>query len=57
MSPIRAYVRDSEMLMEAVFLLHKYEQDFLLAINKEDEVVGIIHLDEILKEISRIVPS
>jgi CBS domain-containing protein len=55
MSPIRACVRESEMLMEAVFLLHRYEQDFLLAINKEEEVVGIIHLDEISKEISRIV--
>ncbi len=54
MSPIKAYVRDSEMLMEAVFLLHKYQQDFLLAINKEEEVVGIIDLDEILKEIFRM---
>lgn len=54
MSPIMAYVRDSEMLMEAVFLLHKYQQDFLLAINKEEEVVGIIDLDEILKEIFRM---
>jgi hypothetical protein len=54
MSPIRAYVRDTEMLMEAVFLLHKYEQDFLLAINKEEEVVGSIHLDEILRQIATI---
>lgn len=54
MSPIKAYVRDSEMLMEAVFLLHKYQQDFLLAINKEEEAVGIIDLDEILKEIFRM---
>jgi predicted transcriptional regulator len=57
MSPVKAYVRDSEMLMEAVFLLHKYDQDFLLAINKEEEVVGIIHLDEILKQISNIALS
>ena len=42
------------MLMEAVFLLHKYQQDFLPAINKEEEVVGIIDLDEILKEIFRM---
>jgi len=55
MSPIRAYVRDTEMLMEAVFLLHKYEQDFLLAINKEEEVIGSIHLDAILRQISTIV--
>jgi predicted transcriptional regulator len=55
MSPIRAYVRDTEMLMEAVFLLYKYEQDFLPAIDKKEVVVGTIHLDEILKEISRIV--
>ena len=54
MSPIMAYVRDSEMLMEAVFLLHKYQQDFLPAINKEEEVVGIIALDEILKEVFRM---
>jgi CBS-domain-containing membrane protein len=57
MSPVMAYVRDSEMLMEAVFLLHKYQQDFLLAINKEEEVVGIIDLDEILKQISKIALS
>ena len=54
MSPIMAYVRETEMLMEAVFLLHKYQQDFLPAINKEEEVVGIIDLDEILKEIFRM---
>lgn len=55
MTPFMAYVRDTEMLMEAVFLLHRYKQDFLPAINKEEVVVGTIHLDEILKEISRIV--
>jgi CBS domain-containing protein len=50
MLPVKAYVRESEMLMEAIFLLDKYKVDFLPVVNK-DEVVGIIHLDDILKEI------
>ncbi|MBU2520829.1 MAG: CBS domain-containing protein [Proteobacteria bacterium] len=54
MLPVKAYVRESEMLMEAVFLLDKYKMDFLPVVRK-DEVVGIIHLDDILKEIYSII--
>ena len=53
MTPIRAYVRESEMLMEAVFLLNKYQEDFLPAIGKE-EVVGIIHIHDILTHMIRL---
>ena len=52
MAPIRAYVRETEMLMEAVFLLNKYQEDFLPATSKE-EVVGIIHIQDILTHITR----
>jgi CBS domain-containing protein len=54
MFPIKACVRDTEMLMQAVFLLNKYQVDFLPVV-KKDDVVGMIHLDDILREISRIV--
>ena len=42
------------MLMEALFLLDKYQVNFLPVVNKED-VVGMIHLEDILQEISEIV--
>jgi CBS domain-containing protein len=54
MFTIKACVRDTEMLMEAVFLLNKYQVDFLPVVKKED-VVGMIHLEDIMREISRIV--
>jgi hypothetical protein len=54
MLPIKAYLRGTELLMEAVFLLNKYKMDFLPVVNK-DEVVGIIHLDDILEEIYSII--
>jgi len=54
MVPIKACVRDTEMLMEAVFLLNKYQVDFLPVVQKDD-VVGLLHLEDILREISRIV--
>ena len=53
MSPIRAYVRQTEMLMEAVFLLNKYEEDFLPAIG-DDEVVGMLHIDDIVMYITTL---
>jgi len=54
MIPIKGYVRDTEMLMEAVYLLNKYQGNFLPVVNQEN-VAGIIHLEDILKEISKIV--
>jgi len=54
MIPIKTCVREAEMLMEALFLLNKYQLCFLPVVNKED-VVGMIHLEDILQEIARIV--
>ncbi len=51
MVPIIACVRETEMLMEAVFLLNKYQVDFLPVVNKDD-VVGMIHIHEILAYIA-----
>lgn len=56
MDPINAYVRGTEMLMEAVFLLKKYQEDFLPVISKE-EVVGIIHIHDILTHTTRLAPE
>jgi len=53
MVPIKACVRETELLMEAVFLLNKYQVDFLPAISKE-EVVGIIHIYDILAHIASL---
>jgi CBS domain-containing protein len=53
MAPIRAHVRETEMLMEAVFLLKKCQEDFLPAVG-EGEVVGIIHIDDILTHITTL---
>jgi CBS domain-containing protein len=55
MAPVKAYVRETEMLMEAVFLLYKYQQNFLPAMSEErEEVVGTIHIHDILTHISRL---
>ena len=53
MAPIKAYARESEMLMEAVFLLHTYNEDFL-PVASEQEVVGTIHVHDIFKEIMKL---
>lgn len=55
MIPIMACVRDTEMLMEAVFLLNKYEVDFLPVVNKDADVVGMIHIYDILTHITSLV--
>lgn len=56
MLPIRGCVREEEMLMEAVFLLNRYGLDFLPVVREED-VTGIIHIEDILMEIKRIVQA
>jgi len=56
MIPIKGFVNDSEMIMESIFLLNKYQTDFLPVIH-QDDVVGIIHLEDILREVSRMVPN
>ena len=54
MIPIKGCVREEEMLMEAVFLLNSYGVDFLPVVQEED-VTGIIHIEDILMEIKRMV--
>lgn len=53
MTPIRASIRDDEMLMEAIFLLNRHQVDFLPVV-REQEVLGLIHLKDILSAITRI---
>jgi CBS domain-containing protein len=52
MRPVAAYARESERLMEAVFLLHRHKEDFL-PVASDDNVVGTIHINDILTEIIR----
>ena len=55
MAPVKAFVRETELLMEAVFLLYKYQQDFLPAMSGEkEEVVGTIHIHDILAHILKL---
>jgi CBS domain-containing protein len=53
MLPIDVYVRADEMLMEAVFLLYKSGKVFLPVANHE-EVIGTVHIDDLLKEMMDI---
>jgi hypothetical protein len=48
MAPIKTCINGTEKLMEAIFLLNKYQVGFLPVVRCE-EVTGIIHLDDILK--------
>jgi CBS domain-containing protein len=50
MAPIQTCINGTEKLMEAIFLLNKYQVGFLPVV-RCDEVTGIIHLDDILKVI------
>ncbi len=53
MTPIKVCIRDDEMIMEAIFLLKKYQVD-LLPVVHDDEVTGLIHLEDILKQIAQM---
>ncbi|MCG6895437.1 MAG: CBS domain-containing protein [Desulfobacteraceae bacterium] len=53
MSPIQVCIRADEMLMEAIFLLNQYRLD-MLPVLQGDEVLGFIHLEDIISEVSRI---
>jgi len=53
MTPIRASIRDDEMLMEAIFLLNRHQVDFLPVV-RDQEVLGLIHLKDLLLAITRI---
>lgn len=56
MAPLKAYARENEMLMEAVFLLHTYNEDFL-PVTSEEEVVGTIHMYDIFAEITKLAST
>lgn len=54
MTPIRTCIKANEKIMEAIFLLNKHQLTYLPVIDGE-EVVGVIHLEDILEEIIHIV--
>lgn len=56
MTPIRTCIKANEKIMEAIFLLNKHQLGYLPVIDG-DEVVGVIHLEDILEEIRHIVIS
>jgi CBS domain-containing protein len=56
MDPIDVYVRDNEMLLEAVFLLYKSGKEFLPVADKE-EVIGTIHMGDLFEEMIEITAS
>jgi predicted transcriptional regulator len=56
MDPIDVYVRDNEMLLEAVFLLFKSGKAFLPVADKE-EVIGTIHIKDLFAEMIEITAS
>jgi len=53
MQPIRACVTDHDALMEAVFLLKKHGLEILPVVRDQD-VIGLIHPEEIVNAITRI---
>jgi CBS domain-containing protein len=56
MTPLKGYIKDDEMIMEAIFLLNEYRVN-LLPVVRQDEVTGLIHLEDILVVLSRICPK
>ena len=50
MTPIKTCINGTEKLMEAIFLLNKYQVGFLPVVRCE-EVTGIIHLEDILRTV------
>jgi CBS domain-containing protein len=55
MTPLKGYIKDEELIMEAIFLLNEYRVS-LLPVVRQDEVAGLIHLEDILAVLSRICP-
>ena len=51
MTPVQVCIRADEMVMEAIFLLNRYQVDILPVVQAE-EVAGMIHLTDILRQIS-----
>jgi len=54
--PVQTCIKDDEMLMEAIFLFNKYRVDILPVITDE-EVSGLVHMEDVLKAIERFEKS
>ncbi|MEZ4527738.1 MAG: CBS domain-containing protein [Desulfobacterales bacterium] len=54
MTPFRTCISESEMIMEAIFLFNRHQVDSLPVL-REKEVVGILHLEDILLGIAEMV--
>ncbi len=53
MSPVENCISGGENIMEAIFLLNRQQVKFLPVV-ESDEVIGIIHLEDIFTEINSI---
>jgi CBS domain-containing protein len=53
MTPFETGINHREMIMEAIFLMNKY-QLFFLPVIRDEGVAGVIHLEDVMKEIIRI---
>ncbi len=54
MTPLRGYVRETDLALEAIFLLNQYNVPCLPVVHQED-VTGLIRLRDILQEMARLV--
>gem|GEM_PF-1036608 len=54
MTPLRGYVRETDLALEAVFLMNQYNVPCLPVVNQED-VTGLIRLRDVLQEMARLV--
>jgi CBS domain-containing protein len=55
-APVKICINATGKLMEAVFLLYKYRLG-VLPVARCEEIIGIIHLNDILEEIVGMVPG
>ena len=53
MQPVHTCLKHDEMLMEGIFLFNKYRVDILPVIMQE-EVSGLVHIEDVLKAIERL---
>lgn len=53
MDPFETCINENEMIMEAIFVLNKYRVHFLPVVRR-GAVAGMIHLEDIMREIVRI---
>ncbi|MGD8369311.1 MAG: CBS domain-containing protein [Desulfobacterales bacterium] len=50
MSPVSASIEEDEMIMEAIFLMNHHNVR-LLPVTRNDEVTGIVHIEDVLREV------